>query len=146
MASATIASRPTESISTNRLWAAGLATIVAASIANLIIYWMSVAFLNVPSDSQILQPISIIITSVVAGFGATGVLWAISKFSHRPLRLFRIIAAVFLVLSFGGPISAMSGGMPGVVVNTQTALSMAAMHVVTAIVAVSILTTGSRRK
>ncbi len=146
MASTTITSQQQKDILTGRLWSAGLVTTITTSIANLIIYLLGVAFLGVPGDSQVLQPASIIITSVVTGLGATGVLWAISKFSRHTTWLFRVVAVVFLLLSFGGPISAASGGMPGVMVNTQTALTMAAMHVVTAVLAVGILTGWSRRK
>ncbi len=146
MASTTITSQQHKGTLADRLWSAGLVTTITASIANLIIYLLGVAFFGVPSNSQVLQPASIVITSVVTGLGATGVLWAISKFSRRPVWLFRIVAAVFLLLSFGGPISAASGAMPGVAVNTQTALTMAAMHVVTAVLAVGILTGWSRRK
>ena len=78
------------------------------------------------------------ISSVVGAIGAAVVFAVIGLFARRPVRLFRIVATVVLVLSF-----AMPATVPGVPV--AMILSLEVMHVVAWAVSVGLLTTLARR-
>jgi len=91
---------------------------------------MAIAAGAVPASYQMLQPAPVIAISVAAALVATGVLAALARWTRRPLRTFRIIAVVALVLSFGGPLRAGAGMMQGGAVGGATVATMLVMHVV----------------
>jgi hypothetical protein len=81
---------------------------------------------------------NVVIASVVPAIAATVFLAILGKFAPRPILVFRIISVVFLLVSFGGPLS-----LP-VDISTKVALSV--MHVVAGAVIVGMLTMLGREK
>jgi hypothetical protein len=78
-------------------------------------------------------------TTVIGAVGAAIVFAVIGLFARRPVRVFRIIAAVVLVLSF-----AMPATVPGLPVAMR--LSLAVMHIVAWAVSVWLLTKLARQE
>lgn len=130
---------------TRLLWAAPLAAF-AAAVANTLIYFAASA-LGLISQSVLIStaggesPLTVgmvAIASIAGAFGAAIVFAVIGIFSRRPVRLFRVVALVVLVLSFATPLT-----IPGAPV--AMILSMEIMHVVAWAVIVSLLTTLASR-
>jgi hypothetical protein len=76
----------------------------------------------------------VVVSSVVGAIGAAIVFAIIGLFARRPVRLFRIVATVVLVLSFATPPT-----IPGAPV--AMILSLEVMHVMAWAVIVGLLTT-----
>ena len=135
-----------EGISYARLpWVALLAAL-AAALANALVYFAA-SGLGTISQSVLLpspmgfSPLTVSLvatTSVIGAIGASIVFAIIGLLARRPVRLFRIVAAVVLVLSFVMPAT-----VPGMPVAMR--MSLAAMHVVAWAVSVGLLTTLARR-
>jgi hypothetical protein len=65
-------------------------------------------------------PVAVVLTGLVAGLAAWGLLAVLERTVRRPARTFRIVALVVLVLSLTGPVS---GG-----VGTGSRLALLGMH------------------
>ncbi len=126
-------------------WVALLAALTAAT--NALVYFAAsgLGFISqsvlLPSPMGV-SPLTVelvVITSVIGTVGAAIVFAIIGLFARRPVRLFRIIATVVLVLSF-----AMPATVPGVPVAMR--LSLVVMHVVAWGVSVGLLTTLARQE
>ncbi len=135
-----------EGISYGRLPGVALLAAVAAALANALVYFAA-SGLGAISQSVLLpspmgvSPLTVslvAITSVIGAIGAAVVFALIGLFARRPVRLFRIVATVVLVLSFAAPAT-----IPGAPV--AMILSMEAMHVVAWAVSVGLLTTLARQ-
>lgn len=133
-------------ISWTRLaWAALLAAFTAA-VANVLVYFVASALGFIPQSILIstagggssLTVGMVATASVVGAFGAAIVFAVIGVFSRRPVRLFRTVALVVLVLSFATPLT-----VPGAPI--AMILSMEIMHVVAWAVIVGLLTTLARQ-
>ncbi len=135
------ARRQTERIAPGRLWRAGVLAAVLAAVAGVVIRTIGVTVGAVPARYQMLQPALIVAASVVAALVATGLLAALARWTRRPLRNFRIVALVGLLLSFGGPLQAGAGMMQGGAVGGATVATMLVMHVVAAAIIAGLLTT-----
>lgn len=139
MSSVTQVPTNSERVATNKLWQAGLVAAVSAVIANTIILLLARGLFNIPmtipmqpgAEPTVLTLPIVAIFSVVAAVGATILLALLGRFVARPVRVFQIIAVVFLLLSFGGPASLQ------VAVSTKAILML--MHVVSAVVIVGVL-------
>ncbi len=116
------------------LWVGLLAAMVAAA-ANTLVRAISVILFDIPPDFQPLTLGLVIISSVVGALGATVAFAIVVRFARHPIRLFRMIAVVVLLLSFLNPILALPGA------SLQTILTLESMHVVVAAVSVGLLTT-----
>jgi hypothetical protein len=129
-----------ELVSTRRLlWAAPLAAVLAAAL-NLGVLAIAVALGAVPSGFPLLNPGSVIGSSVVGVILGAVVFALLARLTRHPVRTFRIVAVVALLLSFGTPIIAATGRMPDAgTVTAGTVATMLLMHVVAAGVAVTIL-------
>jgi uncharacterized protein DUF6069 len=136
-----------EGISYGSLPGVALLAAVAAALTNALIYFAA-SELGTISQSVLLpspmgvSPLTVglvVITSVIGTVGAAIVFAIIGLFARRPVRLFRIIATMVLVLSF-----AMPATVPGVPVAMR--LSLAVMHVVAWGVSVGLLTTLARQE
>ena len=122
-------------------WVALLAALTAA-VANALVYFAGsgLGFIpqNVlvptPSGEHPLTVAPVVVSSVVGAIGAAIVFAIIGLFARRPVRLFRIVATVVLVLSFATPLT-----IPGAPV--AMILSLEVMHVVAWAVTVGLLTT-----
>lgn len=133
----------TESIAWNRLPVAALVAAGGSAAINALIYLIGGAFGAFPSDvfvqpGQTLTIVPVIMASIIGALGGTAAFAALARFTRRPITLFRIIAAVVLVLSFVSPF-----GIPGAPVAMIVALEL--MHIVSAAVVVWALTTLTRR-
>ena len=136
-----------EGIVWKRLPLAVLLAAVAATVANALVYFTASALGFIP-DSVLIptaggeSPLTVgmvAIASVVGAVGAAVVFTVIGLFVRRPVRLFRTVAAVVLVLSFATPLT-----IPGAPLSMI--LSMEVMHVVAWAVIVGLLTTLARRE
>lgn len=139
-------SNKVENIATGKLWWVALVAGVAAFIVNLILFLIAQSLglslmVSQPADPNTLVPLSmgpILGASIVPAIAAAILLAILGRFLARPLRIFQIIAVVFLLLSFGGPFS-----LP---VETSTKVVLGVMHVVTAVAIVGTLSTLGREK
>jgi hypothetical protein len=140
----TVAANPTtnqtERIVLGRLlWASPLAGLAAAA-ANVVIYLIVSAAGAIPETvlvPGVNQPITVppvILNSFVPAILAGVLLALLNRFTRRPIRLFRIIAVVVLLLSFLNPFT-----IPGAPMAMILALNF--MHVVAAAIIVGVLTT-----
>ena len=126
-------------------WVALLAALTAA-VANALVYFTAsgLGFLPqsvlvpTPSGEHPLTVAPVVVSSVVGAIGAAVVFAIIGLFARRPVRLFRIVATVVLVLSFATPLT-----IPGAPV--AMILSLVVMHVVAWAVTVGLLTTMARQ-
>jgi heme A synthase len=135
-----------EGISYARLPGVALLAAIAAALANALVYFAASGMgtisrgLLLPSPMGV-SPLTVglvAITSVMGAIGAAIVFTIIGLFARHPVRLFRIVAAMVLVISFVMPAT-----IPGVPVAMR--LSLAVMHVVAWAVSVGLLTTLARQ-
>jgi hypothetical protein len=136
-----------EGIAWKRLPLAVLLAAATAAVANSLIYFAASALGFIPESVLIPtaggeSPLTVgmvVITSVIGAVGAAIVFAGIGIFSRHPVKLFRIVAVVVLVLSFATPLT-----IPGAPVSMV--LSMEVMHVAAWAMIVGLLTTLARRK
>ena len=135
-----------EGISYGRLPGVALLAALAAALANALVYFAA-SGLGIISQGVLLpspmgfSPLTVglvVITSVIGALGAAIVFAIIGLLARRPVRLFRIVAAVVLALSLVPPVT-----VPGVPVAMR--LSLAVMHVVAWVVSVGLLTALARQ-
>jgi hypothetical protein len=145
MASTGVVSNRVERVAVRRLPVAALIAAAVAVVANLVIFFLAGAF--VPLEVQAggpgspvmpLTAVPVIVTSALPAFGAAVLLALLGRFLSRPHLIFMIIAIVFLLLSFGGPLSLQ--------VNTGSKVVLSLMHVVAAVAIVGVLNTMGREK
>lgn len=137
--------REEESIAWGRIVLVGLLAAVAAAVSNALVYFAASGLGVIPqgfvirmTSGEMPLTVSLVaITSVVGAVGAAAVFAVVGLFARRPVRLFRIVAAVALVLSFAMPLT-----IPGA--PAATILSLEVMHIVAAVVIVGLLTTLAR--
>jgi hypothetical protein len=137
--SAPVASR---SVNWGRFALVGLATVVAAVVANVLVYFLGIAVVTVDPRFIVLTTVQpTIMFTLVPAIGAVLLYAVLLRFASNPARLFTWIAVVGLVVSLI-PDLAYIPSVAGATVG-QTALLML-MHVVAAIVIVWMLTTFTR--
>lgn len=136
-----------ETIAWGRMpWVALLAA-TGAALANAVVYSAASGLgaisqgvlLPSPAGESPLKVGLVATSSVMGTVGATIVFAIIGLFARRPVRPFRILAAVVLVLSFVMPAT-----VPGVPVAMR--FSLVVMHVVVWAVSVGLLTTLAHRE
>ena len=127
-----------EEIDFRRLLWVGPLTVVTVAVASVIVRTISVALFDITPDFQPLTLGPVVVSSVVGALGATLVFAVVGRFARRPIRLFRIIAVVVLVLSFLNPVVALSDA------GLLMILTLEFMHVVAAAISVGLLTTLGR--
>ena len=125
-----------------RLVSAGLLGALVAATVNVVVYLVAVAAgameRDVVVNGQMPITLSMVATmSVFGAFAATLVYALVGRFARRPVLVFRIVAALALLLSFGGPFSI--AGAPAAMIAT-----LLLMHVIAATVIVGLLTTMAR--
>ena len=126
-------------------WVALLAALTAA-VANALVYFAASGLgfipqsilVPTPSGEHPLTVAPVAVSSLVGAIGAAIVFAIIGLFARRPVRLFRVVATVVLVLSFATPLT-----IPGAPV--AMILSLEVMHVVAWAVIVGLLTTMARQ-
>ena len=126
-----------------RLVPIGLLAALVAVVANALIYLVATTagamLQDVVVNGQALITLPMVVTmSVVGTVAGTVVYTLVGRFARRPVRVFRVVAAVALVLSFAGPLT-----IPGA--SAAVVATLLLMHVVAAAVIVGLLTTLARR-
>jgi hypothetical protein len=143
MVSAASAPEQEERVSGRRLLWVGPLAIIVAAVANQIIHVLALSLLNISPDFPPLQPGPPIAFTVMGVLGAVIVFAIVGRLSRRPIRLFRVIALIVLILSFIPDIGLLTSGMlPGT--SLIAVGTLAVMHVVAWAIAVWMLTTLAR--
>lgn len=136
----TESSVPGEALVTTQLFQAGLMAAIVASAANLLVYFLVPALfdfaLEVPlqgpgSEIQPLPAFMVLIATIGAAVGGIVVLAILNRFTARPVTIFRVTAAVLLLLSFLGLLPLTPIHVP---------LTLASMHLIAAAVITYVLT------
>ena len=126
-----------------RLVPAGALALVVAAAANAVVYLVASSLGAVPQDVDAngQGPITLPMVVAMSAAGAvagTLVYALVGRFVRRPVRVFRLVSALALVLSFVGPLT-----IPGAPAAMVGALLL--MHVVAAVTVVGLLTTLAAR-
>lgn len=130
-----------------RLPPVALLAALAAALANTLVYYAALGLGFIPQDVLIASPggeapltVGPVVISSLAGAVAAAVVFAVvGLLSRRPVRTFRIVAAVALVLSFVPPVT-IAGAPIAMIVSLEV------MHVVAWAVIVGLLTTLARKE
>lgn len=142
MISTSTRSTPQERVATRKLVWVGPLTIVIAALVNLVVRLLAVSFFGVASSFLYLQTPVVISTTVVFLMLALLAFVLVGRISRHPVRIFRIVAAMALVVSFLNPLLLLAGWwLPAVGMNLRIFWTMIVMHIVSALIAVSLLTT-----
>lgn len=114
---------------TGNVWKVGLLAGGVAAVANVVLYLLTKAFgvsflayIGPSGQPQAIPVGMVIIASVVGALAATLVRLALSRRGTQGIKLFRIIGGIFLVVSFGGPMTAAADG--------ATRLVLILMHII----------------
>ena len=140
MASNTIGSTVRRGFAPRKLVWVGPLTIVVATLVNLVIRSIAVAFFGVPDGFTYLQAPFIIGSTVIFLVLALVAFILVGRFARRPVRIFRMLAVVALLVSFLNPIMALAGLFPAPGMDLPIFWTMIVMHTVTALITVSLLT------
>jgi Family of unknown function (DUF6069) len=119
----------------------GPLTVLVAVLINLVIRTIAVAFFGVPDGFTYLQAPFVIGSTVVFLALALLAFVLVGRKASRPVHFYRILALVALVVSFLNPVMALAGMFPAPGMNLPIFWTMIVMHIVTAAITVSILTT-----
>jgi hypothetical protein len=133
---------PREGVAVNKLLWVGSLTIVVGTLVNLVVRTLAVSFFGVASSFVYLQPPVVIGTTVVFLLLALLAFVLVGHASRHPVRIFRIVAGVALLISFLNPLLLLAGWwLPAAGMNLSIFWTMIVMHIVSALIAVSLLTT-----
>lgn len=132
---------PREQLAPRKLWWIGPVTIVVAAIINLIIRSIAVAFLGVPETFLYLQPASIIGSTIIFLLLALLAFVIVIRTARAPIRFYRILALILLLISLLTPIMALTGLMPTPGMDLPIFWTMIAMHIISAAITVGLFTT-----
>jgi hypothetical protein len=133
---------PPRAVNWGRFALVGLGTVVAAVLANLLVYLIGSVVVGYDPQFVVLANASgTILFTVVPAIVAVLLYAALMRFTSDPARIFKNIAVVVLIVSLIPDLTYIPS-VPGAT-SGQTAVLML-MHVVAAIVIVSMLTTLTR--
>lgn len=120
----------------------GIATVIAAVLANVLVYFIGSALVTYDPEFVVLTNVNgAVIFTLASAIGAVLVYAALLRFSGNPARVFTIISAVVFAVTLI-PDFTYIPTVPGAS-DGQTAI-LALMHVAAAIVIVRMLTTFTR--
>ncbi|MBE3559523.1 MAG: hypothetical protein IMW89_09885 [Ktedonobacteraceae bacterium] len=131
-------------VSLRKLLWVGPLTIVITIIANMLIRTVAVAFKGVPETFQYMQAPSVIGGTIVYLLLALLAFVLVGRFAQRPFQFYRILALVALCVSLLTPIMALTGLMSASGMNLPIFWTMITMHIVSAGIVVTLLTTLAR--
>ena len=124
------------------IFKAALVAVAVSSVANVLLWLLAVALGLVPGDFWVLQPVSIAASTLAFTLVGAAVLAVLTRVSRNPMRTWRIVAVVGLVLSFSNPFMLLTGSMPGFPVPTAATVAvMLLMHIIAGIAAIYFMTT-----
>ncbi len=116
------------------IWITALTAGAIAAVANLVIYFIagaanvSLQIAETPGTTELqhLAFVPVVLASLIPAFAATAVLLLLRRFTPRADTVFQVIAVVFLLISFSGPL-----GMP---TDGATKLVLGLMHTVAGVI------------
>jgi hypothetical protein len=127
---------PAGQIGRNSLLAIGLSI-----VANLILYYLALAVAPSVGEFSMLGPINVVASTVVYLLFAILAFILVNRFSSTPVRTYRIVAAIALLLSLLPPISAGLGGIPNIPpASPATVITFILMHLTSAAITIWALT------
>ena len=133
---------PRERVATLKLMWVGPLTIVVVVLLNLVVRTLSISFFGVSASFLYLQIPVVIGSSVSFLLLALLAFVLVGRFSRQPVRNFWIVAGAALLVSFLNPFLLLAGWwLPVVGMNLHIFWTMIVMHLVSALIAVSMLTT-----
>lgn len=139
MATGTLTGTSNRQVALGRLLWAGPLTIVAATIASVLIQQIAVALLNPDPAFLPLTMAPPIAFTVIGVLGAVIVFGLIGRFAKNPVALFQRVALIVLIVSFIPDIMMLVTGFnPGTTVANVVVLMI--MHVVAWVITVQMLT------
>lgn len=122
------------------LWVGPL-TIVVAAVVNIALRAIAVSFFGVPDGFVYFQPSYVIGSTIVYLLLALLAFVLVGRFAQHPVQFYRMVALVALCVSFLSPVMALTGLFPASGMNLHIFWAMIAMHTVTALITVGLLTT-----
>jgi hypothetical protein len=140
MASTTTTRTSRSGVALRKLVWVGPLTIIIATLVNLVIRTIAVAFFGVPDGFTYLQAPFVIGSTVVFLVLALVAFILVGRFARRPVGFYHILALVAVFVSFLNPVMALAGLFPAPGMNLHIFWTMIVMHIVTAIITVSLLT------
>jgi len=141
MSSTPARTAPSERFSLRKLIWVGPLTLVVATLANLLVRTLAVAFFGVPDRFLYLQAPFVTGSTVFFLLLALLVFVLVGRVAHRPVRFYRVLALVALFISFLNPVMALAGVYPIAGMHLQIFWTMIVMHVLAAIITIGFLTT-----
>jgi hypothetical protein len=135
-----------EHVALRKLIWVGPLTIVTTTIANLILRTIAVSVFGVPETFQYLQAPSVIGSTIIFLLVALLAFILVSRFARRPIRFYRVLAFIVLCISFLSPVMALVGLFPAPGMTLSIFWTMIAMHLVSGIITIGLLTTITREK
>jgi hypothetical protein len=142
MVSTSTRSTPQERVATRKLVWVGPLMIVIAVLVNLVVRTLAVSFFGVASSFLYLQIPVVTITTVVFLMVALLAFVLVGRVSNHPVRSFRILGGLALVVSFLNPLLQLAGHwLPATGMNLPIFWTMIVMHCVSALITISLLTT-----
>jgi hypothetical protein len=141
MLSTSTRSTPQERVAIRKLVWVGPLTIVLVALVNLVVRTLAVSFFGVAASFVYLQAPFVIGSTVVFLALALFAFVLVGRVSRRPVRVYRIVAGVALLVSFLNPLLLLAGSFPAVGMNLHIFWTMIVMHCVSALITVSLLTT-----
>src|SRR5918998_6224770 len=117
-------------ISFGRLLWVGPLAVLASVIANVLVSITAVALVGISPEFEPLHLRPVIGFTAVGVLGAVIVFALVARFSRRPVRLFRRIALVVLLLSFLPDLSLLLIASPYAGTTAQSVVVLMLMHVV----------------
>ena len=131
-------------ISFGRLLWVGPLAVLASVIANVLVSITAVALLGISPEFDPLHVGPVIGFTGVGVLGAVIVFALVARFSRGPVRLFRRITLVVLLLSFVPDLSLLYAS-PYAGTTVQSVIVLMLMHVVAWLISVGLLTTLTQR-
>ena len=133
---------PRERVAVRKLMWVGPLPIVVVALVNLVVRTLAVSFFGVASSFVYLQTPVVIGSTIVFLMLALLAFVLVGRVSRHPVRIFRIVAGVALLVSFLNPLLLLAGWwLPAAGMNLHIFWTMIIMHTVSALIAVSLLTT-----
>ena len=119
----------------------GPLTIVVTVFVNLVIRTIAVAFFGVPNGFTYLQAPFVIGSTIVFLLLALLAFILVGRFARRPVRFYRMLTLVALIVSFLNPIMLLAGLYPAPGMYLNIFWTMIVMRCASALLTVSLLTT-----
>lgn len=141
MASITHRSTAQDRFALRKLLWVGPLTIVVAAIVNMALRAIAVNFFGVSDGFLYFQPSYVIGGTVIYLLLALLAFVLVGRLARHPVSVYRIVALVALCVSFLTPVMALTGLFPAAGMNLHIFWTMLAMHVVSALITVALLTT-----